>query len=165
MRSRPTHELAYSPGGLGASLSLAPWLVTGTKGYTQAVEKATMREAWKCSATSAGTCAFMAQVSGLSASAPNLRPAMKTTLAHGGSAAMAARSSRSQAMVSMPCASSASRTPASLKRATAITRRPGMAFFARRASVGPILPPTPRIIRSPSRRAMSRTRSREGVAR
>ena len=124
-----------------------------------------MRERRKACATSAGTWVFMAQVSGLLASAPNLRPAMNTTLAHCGRAAIASRSSRSQAMVSMPCACRPSRTPGSLKRATAITRRPGMALRASRASVGPILPPTPRISRSPSMRARSRIRSREGVAR
>ena len=40
-----------------------------------------MREALKTSATIAGTCTFIAQVSGTSPEAPNLRPAMNTTLA------------------------------------------------------------------------------------
>ena len=39
-----------------------------------------MREALNTSATIAGTCTFIAQVSGTSPVAPNLRPAMKTTL-------------------------------------------------------------------------------------
>ena len=61
------------------------------------------------------------------------------------------RSSRRRA------ASSRSRTAGSLKRATPMTRRAGVARFARRASVGPILPATPRIIRSPSTVASSST--------
>ena len=60
----------------------------------------------KACATSAGTCAFIAQVSDRSPSAPNLRPAMKTMFCTFGSRLMAASSSRSQAMVSMPRASS-----------------------------------------------------------
>src|SRR3546814_2858211 len=55
MRSRPMQDMAYSPGGSGGIASVEPWLATGTKGYTQPVEKATMREARKLSATSAGT--------------------------------------------------------------------------------------------------------------
>src|SRR4051812_37756858 len=77
MRSRATHEFAYSPGGaVGATPSFAPFVFTSTKGYTHAVEKATMRERGKRSATSAGTCAFMAHVSHSLPEEPNLRPAM-----------------------------------------------------------------------------------------
>ena len=42
------------------------------------------------------------------------------------------------------------------------TRFAGAARFAMRASVGPILPPTPRMIRSPSARARSASSSRVG---
>ena len=52
-------------------------------------------------------------------------------------------------MHSMPQEPSFSRRPGSLKRATPMTRLPGAARLARRARVGPILPPTPRIMRSP----------------
>ena len=116
-----------------------------------------MRAALNRSATSAGTCVFIAQVRPGLPLAPNLWPAVKMTLGASGSAAIAARSSRSQAMVSTPAAASRSRTAGSLKRATPTTRRAGVARLARRASVGPILPATPRIIRSPSTLASSST--------
>ncbi len=45
-----------------------------------------------------------------------------------------------------------------LKRATPMTRLPGAARLAMRASVGPILPPTPMTMMSPSTRARSATR-------
>ena len=47
------------------------------------------------------------------------------------------------------------RVAGSEKRATPITRRSGAARRASRASVGPILPPTPRMIRSPGTCARS----------
>src|SRR5882757_147017 len=109
-----------------------------------------MRARGNACATSAGTWAFIAQVSDRSPSAPNLRPAMKTTLFVFGSASMAASSSRSQFNVSMPRASSHVFTPGSLKRATPMIRRPGRAAFANPASVGPILPATPSTMMSPS---------------
>src|SRR5213595_928205 len=85
MRSRATQEFAYSPGGaVGGTSSFAPSLATSTKGYTQAVENATIRERAKRSATSAGTCAFIAQVSHSLPVEPNLRPAMNTTLGASG---------------------------------------------------------------------------------
>ena len=52
-------------------------------------------------------------------------------------------------MVSTPARSSARRAAASEKRATPMTLRSGAARFASRASVGPILPATPRIRISP----------------
>src|SRR5438034_1390475 len=61
-----------------------------------------MREAAKTSATIAGACTFMAQVSAGLPEAPNFMAAMKTTLGSFGRASTAWRSSRSQAMVSMP---------------------------------------------------------------
>src|SRR4051812_27356562 len=77
MRSRATHEFAYSPeGAVGGTSSFAPLPITVTNGYTHAVEKATMRERAKRSATSAGTCAFIAHVSHSLPVEPNLRPAM-----------------------------------------------------------------------------------------
>ena len=109
-----------------------------------------MREPANASATSAGTCAFIAQVRSSWPEEPNLRPAMNTTLASFGSASTCSRSSRSAAMHSMPPAASCSRRPGSLKRATPITRLPGAARLASRARVGPILPPTPRMMRSPA---------------
>src|ERR1700738_1864790 len=123
-----------------------------------------MRARRNASATIAGTCTFIAQVSGRSPSAPNLRPAMNTTLAKGGSRSTALRSRRSQAMVSTSRRSSASRTPASLKRATAVTRFPGAARRAIQASVGPILPPAPSTRISPSSRARSATSASLGRA-
>ena len=109
-----------------------------------------MREPANASATSAGTCAFIAQVRSSWPEEPNLRPAMKMTFGSFGSASTCLRSSRSASMHSMPCAVSASRRPVSLKRATPTTRLSGAARFASRASVGPILPPTPRMMMSPS---------------
>ena len=53
-------------------------------------------------------------------------------------------------MHSTPWLSSRADSVASLKRATPITRLPGAARLAIRASVGPILPPTPSTMRSPS---------------
>src|SRR3954453_5812608 len=155
MRSRPTQDCAYSPGGAGATLSSAPLPCTGTNGYTQPVENATMREPENACATSAGTCAFIAQVSDKSPSAPNLRPAMNTMFGACGSKRSAASSSRSQWMVSIPRTSSQSFTAGSLKRATPMMRRSGRAAFASPASVGPILPATPNIMRSPSTSARS----------
>src|SRR4051794_24043087 len=99
MRSRPTQDWAYSPGGSGGVVSSAPAQVTGTNGYTQPVENATMRDLANACATSAGTWAFIAHVSDGSSSAPNLRPAMNTMLGAFGSAPIAASSSRSQCRV------------------------------------------------------------------
>src|SRR5882757_9828209 len=150
MRSRPTQDCEYSPGGLGGRVSSAPLPSTWTNGYTQPVENATIREPAKACATSAGTCEFIAQVSDRSPSAPNLRPAMKTMFGVFGSALTAVSSRRSQLMVSTPRACSHSFVPASLKRATPMILRFGSAALARPASVGPILPETPRIMMSPS---------------
>ena len=122
-----------------------------------------MREALNTSATIAGTCTFIAQVSGTSPVAPNLRPAMNTTLAAFGSFSSAARSSRSAEIGSTPALTSASRTPGSLKRATPITRLAGAARLARRASVGPILPPTPSTMMSPGVLARSAISASDGV--
>src|ERR1051326_5165286 len=164
MRSRPTHDMAYSPGGSGAKSSLAPPPSTGTKGYTQPVENATMRARRNTSATIAGTCTFIAQVSGRAPPAPNLRPAMNMTFANCGSRSAAPRSRRSQAIVSMPRRSNASRNPGSLNRATATTRFSGAARRAIQASVGPILPPAPSTRMSPSSRARSATSASLGRA-
>ena len=101
-------------------------------------------------ATSAGTCEFIAQVSARLPSAPNFLPAMKMMFGDFGSALIAVSSSRSQLMVSTPRASSHSFTPGSEKRATPITLRSGWAALARPARVGPILPPTPSTMMSPS---------------
>jgi hypothetical protein len=65
-------------------------------------------------------------------------------------------------MHSTPCDSSFSRRPFSEKRATPITRRSGSARLAMRASVGPILPPTPRIRMSPGARARSAASAGDG---
>src|SRR5262249_22634662 len=125
----------------------------------QPVEKATIRELRKACATSAGTWAFIAQVSGGLPSAPNLRPAMKMMLEAWGRRRSAASSSRSHWIVSMPRRLSQFSTPSSLKRATPMIRRSGRAAFASPASVGPILPPTPRTMISPSTRARSSTKA------
>ncbi len=143
--------------------SVAPPPVTGTNGYTQAVEKATMRECANRSATIAGTSAFIAQVRCSAPVEPNLRPAMKTTFGAAGRRATAARSRRSHSIVCTPTAVSADRRPGSLKRATPITSRSGTARFARRASVGPILPPTPSSRMSPGARSRSATSAADGV--
>ena len=74
----------------------------------------------------------------------------------------AARSSRSQAMVSIPCAANTSRTAASVNRATPMIRLDGAARLASRARVGPILPLAPRIVMSPSMAERSRISAAEG---
>ena len=61
-----------------------------------------MRDSRKVSATMKGTATFIAQVNDGSPAAPNLWPAMKTTFFARGRRSSAARSSRSQAMHSMP---------------------------------------------------------------
>ena len=120
-----------------------------------------MRISRKVSATIIGTPTFIIQVSEALPAAPNLWPAMNTQLrtpsATFGSASMACRSSRSQAMHSTPCRSSAVRVAGSEKRATPMTRLDGAARLAKRASVGPILPPTPSTMMSPSTLARSAT--------
>src|SRR5262245_43360474 len=122
-----------------------------------------MRDCAKASATSAGTCAFIAQVRSSWPAEPNLRPAMNTTLGHFGSASICLRSRRSAAMHSMSEALSCSRRPCSLKRATPTTRLPGAARLARRASVGPILPPTPRTMISPESVSNAARKGADGV--
>ena len=79
---------------------------TGTKGRRCRSRRRRCGCPRNASATCAGTSTFIAQVSAGSPLAPNFRPAMKTTFGTSGSARPAARSSRSQAMVSTPCASS-----------------------------------------------------------
>src|SRR5450759_3236742 len=122
-----------------------------------------MREARKTSATCAGTITFIAQVRSSRPLEPNLRPAMNTTFSIFGRRSISPRSSKSQAMHSTPQPSSFSRSPGSVKRATPTTRLPGAARLARRASVGPILPPTPRMRISPASRFSSAPSSGEGV--
>src|SRR5919108_2441357 len=114
-----------------------------------------MRESRNASATMNGTPTFIAQVNEGSPAAPNLCPAMKTTFFARGRCSSALRSSRSQATHSTPQESSFARRPGSLNLATPMTRLPGAARFAMRASVGPILPPTPSTMMSPSARARS----------
>src|SRR5690606_18836110 len=87
---------------------------------------------------------------------------MKMTFFALGRASTCARSRRSAVIVSMPQPSSRSRSSGSLKRATPMMRFPGAAARARRASVGPILPPTPRMMMSPSTRAISAMRAALG---
>src|SRR5690606_41275852 len=58
---------------------------------------------------------------------------------------------------SFPTRRSSDLRPFSLKRATPTTRLLGAARLASRASVGPIFPPTPRIMRSPSTLPNSRS--------
>src|SRR5438067_11912497 len=104
MRSRATHEFAYSPdGAVGGVDSVAPLPAVPTKGYTQAVENETMRERAKRSATNAGTCAFIAQVSHSLPVEPNFRPATNTMFGASGNFASASRDRRSAAMHSIPC--------------------------------------------------------------
>ena len=155
MRSRPTQDCAYSPGGLGGTAFVRAFAVDRHERIDAAGRERDDARSGNACATSAGTWAFIAQVSDRSPSAPNLRPAMKMMFGACGSAAMAASSSRSQLMVSMPRACSQSLTLASLKRATPIMRRPGRAALASPASVGPILPATPKIMMSPSTLARS----------
>ena len=102
----------------------------------------------------AGTSTFIFQVSQALPSVPNLRPAIKMTLGTRGRAAICASSVRSQEMVSTCSRSSSDTTKGSVKRETAYTLRETPLFVqARRSmtdSVGPTLPPAPRIMISPS---------------
>src|SRR5438874_3631128 len=86
---------------------------------------------------------------------PNFRAAMKITLGASGSPERAPGSSRLHEMVSMPHDSSISGRLGWEKRATAIIRFDPEARLARRARLGPIFPPAPRINRSPSSAAMA----------
>src|SRR5918992_6377675 len=122
-----------------------------------------MRESRNASATMNGTATFIAQVKEGSPAAPNLWPAMNTTFFARGRRSSAARSRRSQARHSIPWLSSFCLRPFTEKRATPMTRLAGAARFAMRASVGPILPPTPSTMISPSARA--RSASSSGVGR
>ena len=81
-----------------------------------------MREALNTSATMAGTCTFIAQVSGTLPVAPNLRPGHEHDV--GGLGQLFERAAIQQVGRDRldARASSASRTPGSLKRATPITR-------------------------------------------
>ena len=79
---------------------------TGTSGYTLPVENTTMRDCAKCSATRAGTMVLVAHVTSVRSSVPNFLPARNSTFGESGSAVIAAGSSRSQATVRMPSASS-----------------------------------------------------------
>src|SRR5215813_5498735 len=78
-----------------------------------------MRDLQNDSATIAGTLTFIAQVSAGSVCAPNFLPAMNITLRILGSAATAARSRRSQAIVSTPQVSSLWRKPTSAEACNA----------------------------------------------
>src|SRR5262245_28593352 len=122
-----------------------------------------MREPAKASATMAGASAFIAQVRSSCPADPNLRPAMNTTLASLGSASISLRSSRSASMHSTPHPASFSRVPFSLKRATPTTRLSGAARLARRASVGPIFPPTPSTMMSPGSCCHAAVKAADGV--
>ena len=112
-----------------------------------------MRELRYRSATNPGKYVFMAQVKCSAPAVSNFRAAMKMTLGISGRLFNAPGSSRSQGMISMPCASSSAGKLALLKRATATMRclvpARSAARRASRARLGPILPPTPRIKRSP----------------
>ena len=70
-------------------------------------------------------------------------------------------------MISTPLVSSCAATALSLKRDTAMTRRErsAMARRAMRARLGPILPPAPRTITSPSIASRAATVSSSGAAR
>src|SRR5436190_6959326 len=85
------------------------------------------------------------------------------TFGNFGSASIWARSSKSAAMHSIPAAVSCSRRPFSLKRATPTMRLLGAARLASRARLGPIFPPTPRMMRSPSSLRSSSATSAPGV--
>ena len=115
----------------------------------------------------AGTTVFIAQVIAGAPVVPNFWPAMKTTFGASGKRATASRSSRSRSIVS---------TPASFERALGAVGRPARhgddaaagratARAAMRASVGPILPPAPRMTMSPGQAASAATVSLRGVDR
>src|SRR5687767_4775748 len=121
-----------------------------------------MRESRNVSATMNGTPTFIAQVNDGSPTAPNLCPAMNTTFLERGSRSSAVRSSRSHEMHSISQDSNFVRRFGSLNLATPTTRFRGAARLAMRASVGPILPPTPSTMMSPSARARSDSSSLVG---
>jgi hypothetical protein len=117
------------------------------------VDSATMRDPRKRSATSAGTTALVTQVVDGRERVPNFWPARKMTLGVSGSDASEAQSVRSARTTSIPDSASCSASGPLPKRETASTLRGGPASSAAlrtmRATVGPILPPAPRIATSP----------------
>ena len=87
-------------------------------------------------------------------------PVMKTTLGTSGSSVDLLASSRSQRIVSTPCGLQLHLQPRRREARHADDAPPHAGLVARRApamraSVGPILPPTPSSIRSPSSRAIA----------
>ena len=104
MRSRPRHDCAYSPTGAGGVASRRAGAGRPASGRRRCRSRR-RRSAPPGSARrrAPARSVFIAQVRPGLPLAPNLWPAAKTTFGASGSAAMAARSSRSQAIVSMPC--------------------------------------------------------------
>src|SRR5262245_40387631 len=104
----------------------------------------------------AGRWLFIAQVRASCPVAPNFMPSMATTFSASGRRSSWPGSSRPRPTGSTPWARRRSASPGLEKRATPKTRRRApVASNARRvmrASVGPILPPTPRMARSPGSR-------------
>ena len=109
---------------------------------------------------------FIAQVIAGASAVPNFWPAMKITFGASGRRATASGSSRSQRIVSTPASFSARSAAADDQRETAITRRESLrARAAMRASVGPILPPAPRMMMSPGHDSSAAVVSGRGVER
>src|SRR3569833_155901 len=121
-RSRPRADCAYSPTGATSLDSTDPPVETLRNEYTLPVEKATIRECRKRSATVAGRYVFIAQVSHSDPVVPNLRAAIKITFGQSGNSASDLLFSRSHEIVWIPAASSKVRAAGLLNRATAITR-------------------------------------------
>ena len=109
-----------------------------------------MRESRKVSATMRGTPTFIAQVNAALPAAPNLCPAMKTTLRMPRQALerRAVEQVAGDALDALRLELRAQRRVGEARHADHAP--PGAARLAMRASVGPILPPTPSTRMSPS---------------
>lgn len=153
-------------GSVGVS-SVAPPLDTATLGYRFPLEKTTIRLSLNRSATRLGSQAFMAQVAHSFPTVPNFFPAIKMIFSASGRCSTAPGASRSALIMSTPFWRSRSVTRGSVNRDTAITRLSApaerIAFLASTQRVGPIFPPAPRTMISPSSPARSRTSAALGV--
>ena len=110
----------------------------------------------------------MAQVRSGRSVDPNFRPERKRAFAQTGSFATSSRFKRSQAIASIPSRFKSPTRAAEENRDTAMTLRRKPRAFAvrliRRASEGPILPPAPRMMKSPSSRRITSWSRGLGVA-
>ncbi|WP_353719467.1 hypothetical protein [Dyadobacter sp. 676] len=111
---------------------------------------------------------FIAQVYGSLPEVPNFCPARYSTFSTSGRFCSCMSSRMLATIVSIPSAFNSSASPSSVKRDTAITRllspASPTARMASLAILGPIFPPAPRIIMSPSMLFMSPISASDGLS-